>query len=107
MSPDRTAIAAGTALLGLGALTGAAVTSGGETSQPAAATGPVEVRTQVIHQTAPSASTRGRDPSGASRGPAAISTRQSGWDEGAGGETEHGDDDGGRSRATRGGGQDD
>lgn len=78
MSPDRAAIAAGAALLGLGALTGAAVTSGGEPSRPAAATGPVEVRTQVIHDTAPT-----------------------------GDETEHGDYGGGVSRATRGGGQDD
>lgn len=51
MRPRRTTIAAGATLLGLGALAAAAVTAGGETAQPDAAGGSVEVRTQVIHRT--------------------------------------------------------
>jgi len=76
--PQRTTIAAGATLLGLGGLAAAAMTAGGETTQPVAATRPVEIRTEVIHQTV-HRTRRERPPrAGSGAGPAPRGEAQAG-----------------------------
>jgi len=76
--PKRTTIAAGATLLGLGGLAAAAMSAGGETTQPVAATGPVEIRTEVIHQTV-HRTRRERPPrAGSGAGPAPRGETQAG-----------------------------